>query len=498
MEYAIYLRKSRADAEAEARGEGETLARHRAALMKLANERGYHIARIYAEVVSGDTIAARPEMQALLAAVQRGEYAGVICNDIDRLSRGDMADQSVVFGSFASTGTLIITPGKVYDPNNDADSDFFDMSLFMARFEYRQIKKRMWMGRVRAAAEGKIQSGRVPFGYVKVPDAGGGYTLEIDPEKSEIVKMIFEWYTDQSEIIGHTEIANRLNRMGVPTVTGGPWSSSTVSKMLKSPAYIGRFVWRAHKAVTSYADGSKTKKKVRNDEPIIVEDAFPAIIDKDVWQAAQDIRAGRIKPKVNVHLTLQNPLAGVVRCAICGRNMVQTKSHGKPMLMCPNYAICRQRTYYINKAESAILQALTGWTVKYTAATVEAPKKSSFVNDTLKRSKEKVEAQLKRAFELVEMGVYTPQVFVERRDSLQAQLAALDDQIAATKYTPTMEEAIIRNLPEIDRVLDVYQYAETAQEKNMLLKAVVDHIDFMRAPGEDQPTFTIYPRVIPD
>ena len=31
----------------------------------------------------------------------------------------------------------------------------------------------------------------------------------------------------------------------------------------------------------------------------------------------------------------------------------------------------------------------------------------------------------------------------------------------------------------------------------MLLKAVVDHIDFMRAPGEDQPIFTIYPRVIP-
>lgn len=28
MSYAIYLRKSRADAEAEARGEGETLAMH--------------------------------------------------------------------------------------------------------------------------------------------------------------------------------------------------------------------------------------------------------------------------------------------------------------------------------------------------------------------------------------------------------------------------------------------------------------------------------------
>ena len=36
MPYCIYLRKSRADAEAEAHGEGETLARHERALLDLA------------------------------------------------------------------------------------------------------------------------------------------------------------------------------------------------------------------------------------------------------------------------------------------------------------------------------------------------------------------------------------------------------------------------------------------------------------------------------
>ncbi len=34
MKTAIYLRKSRADLEAEQRGEGETLAKHRTALLK--------------------------------------------------------------------------------------------------------------------------------------------------------------------------------------------------------------------------------------------------------------------------------------------------------------------------------------------------------------------------------------------------------------------------------------------------------------------------------
>ena len=102
-----------------------------------------------------------------------------------------------------------------------------------------------------------------------------------------------------------------------------------------------------------------------------------------------------------------------------------------------------------------------------------------------------------RAFELVETGVYTPQVYVQRRDALQAELAALDAKIRAAQDTPTDEEAIAQNMPEIHRVLDAYQYAETAQDKNELLKAVVARVDYMRGEGESMPTLTVYPRIIP-
>ena len=38
MQYCLYLRKSRADADAEARGEGETLSRHQKILLELAKK----------------------------------------------------------------------------------------------------------------------------------------------------------------------------------------------------------------------------------------------------------------------------------------------------------------------------------------------------------------------------------------------------------------------------------------------------------------------------
>ena len=52
----IYLRKSRADLESEARGEGDTLARHRTLLLDYANRTGLAVGAVYEEVVSGDTI----------------------------------------------------------------------------------------------------------------------------------------------------------------------------------------------------------------------------------------------------------------------------------------------------------------------------------------------------------------------------------------------------------------------------------------------------------
>ena len=61
--YVIYLRKSRADVEAEKLGEGETLARHKKILTELAARKGLYVEKIYEEIVSGETIEARPEIQ---------------------------------------------------------------------------------------------------------------------------------------------------------------------------------------------------------------------------------------------------------------------------------------------------------------------------------------------------------------------------------------------------------------------------------------------------
>ena len=91
--YCIYLRKSRKDEEAETKGEGETLARHEKILINLAKKMNLPIGKIYREVVSGDSISARKEMQDLLQDVENGMWRGVIVMEVERLARGNTLDQ---------------------------------------------------------------------------------------------------------------------------------------------------------------------------------------------------------------------------------------------------------------------------------------------------------------------------------------------------------------------------------------------------------------------
>ena len=67
-QYVMYLRKSRFDRDYAEFSVEETLKRHKAILDKLASERGYRIAKVYYEVVSGESIAVRPQIQEMLDA----------------------------------------------------------------------------------------------------------------------------------------------------------------------------------------------------------------------------------------------------------------------------------------------------------------------------------------------------------------------------------------------------------------------------------------------
>lgn len=211
MNYAIYLRKSRADLEYE--NEIDTLVKHEKTLLEFAEKRGFTISNIYREVVSGDTIASRPQMQQLLQDVERCAYDGVLVMEVERLARGDTIDQGIVAQAFKLSHTKIITPIKTYDPNNEYDEEYFEFGLFMSRREFKTIKRRLNAGRLRSVKDGNYIGSVAPYGYEKAR-IDKRWTLTIKENEAEIVKMIFNWYTSGTS---KHEIARKLNFMQIST-----------------------------------------------------------------------------------------------------------------------------------------------------------------------------------------------------------------------------------------------------------------------------------------
>lgn len=170
--YFAYLRKSREDREAELHGAGETLARHEKALKDLAHSLGITIAKTYREVVSGETIAARPQMISMLNDVETLRPDGVLVTEIPRLARGNTRDQGLLMETFKYCNTKIITPSKTYDPTDEFDEEYAEFGLFMSRREYNSIRRRLMNGKTASAKEGKYAGSIAPYGYTKykLPD----------------------------------------------------------------------------------------------------------------------------------------------------------------------------------------------------------------------------------------------------------------------------------------------------------------------------------------
>lgn len=527
-EYCLYLRKSRADIDLENQGQGETLARHEKILLDLAHRMQLNITEIYREVVSGETITSRPMVQKLLAEVETGRWAGVLVVEIERLARGDTIDQGIVARAFKYSGTKIITPVKIYEPDNEFDEEYFEFGLFMSRREYHTIRRRLIQGRVAAAKEGKHATGSVPYGYERVPvSTGKGFTLRPIPEQADIIRLIFKLYTEGEESddgtmrkLGTAAIATKLTKMRVVTPRGGRrWSQRTVGWILENPVYIGKIRWN-HKVDRKYVvDGVvRTKRVVSSPEDeIIVSGLHEGIVPKAVFDLAQKISANRCAASVPSNRTLANPLSGIVVCGLCGSPLrykhTSSNRDSGPSLVCRN-SDCPCVGSYLSVIENRLLSALSDWVSSYQLDWAEIPTDGESTLElkqaALSRASielDKLHSQLDRTYDLLEQGVYDVDKFLERSSALSARINEENESLSILQEEVEKEKKREENrrniVPNVQRLLSVYQDLPTASAKNAMLHEVLEKVEYVKEkPAKrngplDNFELTLYPK-LPD
>lgn len=504
----MYLRKSRADEEAEKRGEGETLSKHRKILLQTAKKLNLNIVKIREEIVSGESLMHRPEMLELLKEVEKSIYDAVLVMDMDRLGRGNMQEQGLILETFKKSRTKIITPRKTYDLEDEFDEEYSEFEAFMARKELKIINRRLQRGRIRSVEDGNYISPNPPYGYI-IHETKDFRTLRPHPQQAPIVKMVFDLYVNKG--LGGGKIANRLNELGYTTYTGKKWHNSSVLIIIKNPVYKGKVIWKKKEIKKSNNPNKVKDTKTRPiEEWIIADGKHEALISEELFDKAQRILNKRTHVPYNTKII--NPLAGIIKCGICSRNMVYREySHAAPRILCYN-SLCSNKSTRFEYVEEKILEGLNEWLNKYkikwndeyiNAASDDNSMIDIFMktHNKLKNELEELSKQKGNLHDLLERGIYNvdtyldrSQILIERIDSTNQSIEKVLKDIEMEKQKNLAQKNII---PKVEKVLDIYPKTKSSYKKNKLLKSILEKAVYTRFPNQKSNEFTLdlYPKL---
>ena len=493
MEAGVYLRKSRMEKDLDTQ---EVLEKHQKALLDFARENNIHIIETYPEVVSGESLYARPQMLRLLEDVEDGRYDCVLCMDLDRLSRGRMKDQGIILDAFKDSGTLIVTPDKVYNLDDEIDEEYAELKTFMSRREYKIINKRL-----RRGLQQTIESGgyiaNAPYGYKKVY-VDRKPTLEIFEPEAKFVRQIFELY---SQGYGCISVARIVNAQGAKPHRSNEFNRSSIAKIINNPTYIGKIVWNQKKHIKKGVKGNDKHIIIYQPKEkwTIVDGLHPAIIDKELFDLCQNIVAGRYRPKHNDG-TIKSPLVGLVKCANCGRAMQRMIMKREPYLLCSRPGCCASAKFEF--VEARVLEYL-----EETLSRLEMERSGRKIDHSgmldaalaaVKKERAQAEKQKAKLYELLELGEYDIPTFRERMAVVRDKLAALEkreaEAVQALDNSKRADPAALE--AKLKAVLDSYNTADAAG-KNALLRSVIQVIYYHKAKKTKPADFVLDIRLKP-
>lgn len=486
---AEYLRKSRAEENLDTE---QVLARHHEALTEYVAARPeLKITATYREVKSGESLYARSEMLRLLEDVEAGKFDGVLCMDLDRLSRGRMSDQGIILDTMRWSGTKIYTPDKIYDLNNDIDDQMAEFKTFLSRQEWRLIRNRMQRGLQRSIAEGCYVA-NAPYGYKKVY-IDRKPTLEIVEAEAAFVRQIYALYQTG---VGCATIARTINAQGAKPRRSDAFNRSTVAAIIRNPTYTGKIVWNQKKHIRKGVQGNEKHITIYQprDQWTITEGIHPPIIDQETYDRCQQIMKERYIPSSNDG-TIKSPLAGLVRCTKCGRRMQKMGDNkGVPYLLCNTTGCCAGAKY--SYVEDAVLDHLRRELdrLRMEGRTNPAPAVGR-LESLLEGAREElsaVNAAKTRLYDFLESGLYDAETFRTRMAAANEKIKGIQEKICAlekeqSNAKATDPEAMIR---KITSVLSAYGAADPAG-RNALLKSVIDVIYYTKEKKTAQRDFTL-------
>lgn len=275
----------------------------------------------------------RPALQRLLADVRRGEISAVVVWKLDRLSRSLRDTLTIIEDVFQPAGIALVSTTESIDTATPSGRMMLNMLASFAQLEREQDSDRVLMAHRHLAEDCRYLGGHIPIGY-RV-DESRHYAL--DPATAPIVRRVFEMYLARD---GYTPILDYLNSAASQFFKRKtPWKKVDLNYLLGNEFYAGVYLRKIGK------------------EAIRVPGGVPAIITLGEWEQVCRQRRENTTAAGSYRRGVW-PLSGLIRCGVCGRNMVLENVGKDRNGTVARYYACRSgcvKPVRLEKLESAVL-----------------------------------------------------------------------------------------------------------------------------------------------
>ncbi|WP_442907474.1 recombinase family protein [Kaistia sp. MMO-174] len=414
-----------------------------------AERKGYRVADVFFDrAKSGGSMVGRDGFARMMQAAQDGQYQVIVCEALDRISR-DIEDLAGTYKrlSFAGVDLEAVHEGKA------------DTILIGLRGLVGQLFREDGVKKVRRGLSGRVDSGLSAGGrsYGYRPVAGAPGQLEIDPVEAEIVRRIFREYAAGAP---PREIAHRLNADGIAPPRGQAWTPSAMigskergSGLLRNRLFEGVRVWNKVRMVRDPDSGRRISRANPESEWKVVKVPALRIVDDETFRAT---RARLERPRAETQHYERNHriFSGLLRCAGCGGGMTisgHTKT-GQPQISCARQreaGICdHNRRYRIDVIERTVLKgiqeqlahpaAIEAYVEEYMAERKRLAASATRNRGSIERRLADAKGAVSRLIDAYTRGLLDIDQLAERKPALEAEVARLEDQLAAAEPVPSI------------------------------------------------------------
>lgn len=394
----------------------------------------------------------RPNFQRMLADIENGKVSCVIVKDLSRLGRNAIDTGYYIEQYFVQHKIRFIAVNDGYDTadeNSTRSAIILPLKNMVNEAYALDIGKKIKSAAHQAMLDGDFIGARAPFGYKKSPD--NCHKLIVDKETAPIVRRIFEWVANG---MGINTIAVQLNEMGTVTSSvyksqtsevekkyrqNRNWTTFTVAHILDNPVYTGDMVQGKSKTI------EHKQQDAPPEEYIIVRNTHEAIVSRELFEAANKIRAAvrdEYKSKPIDHYT-ENIFKGKVFCPHCGKSLNRQRAKRKTKadvyrLYCVSPSrVSKDACVGVNIDEQEVIDFVSGaLKTELSALKKSVPKADK--SDNLKQRKSEKQRELNRVQSLIRglyenlvSGIISSEDYAEFKNGYAAKVTELKTEIDA-------------------------------------------------------------------